>query len=148
MASKAKFSIAFTASGLISDWGSCVSKIVLVVDDNESIRHALCRIFTSESGFDVCGEAENGKEAIEKALELRPDVVVMDLSMPLMNGIEAVAALKKLLPSVPVIIFSEYSDVFTAKEALSAGVSVLVSKSEHISVLLSHVRRLCNEIAA
>jgi DNA-binding NarL/FixJ family response regulator len=125
-----------------------MSKRILVVDDNESIRHALCRIFTFESGFEVCAEAENGKEAIEKAQELRPDVVIMDLSMPVMNGIEAVAALTKLMPSVPVIVFSEYSDVFTAKEALSAGVSVLVSKSEHVSVLLNHVRRLCGEIAA
>jgi DNA-binding NarL/FixJ family response regulator len=65
-----------------------------------------------------------------------------------MNGIEAVAALKKLMPSVPVIIFSEYNDVFTAKEVLSAGVSVLVSKSEQVSVLLNHVRRLCGEMAA
>jgi DNA-binding NarL/FixJ family response regulator len=128
--------------------GSFMSKMVLVVDDNESIRHALCRVFTFESGFEVCAEAENGKDAIEKAQDLRPDVVIMDLSMPVMNGIEAVAALKKLMPSVPVIIFSEYSDVFTAKEALSAGVSVLVSKSEHVSVLLNHVRRLCGEMAA
>ena len=75
-------------------------------------------------------------------------MVIMDLSMPVMNGIKAVAALKELMPSVPVIIFSEYSDVFTAKEALSAGVSVLVSKSEHVSVLLNHVRRLCGEMAA
>jgi DNA-binding NarL/FixJ family response regulator len=125
-----------------------MSKMVLVFDDNEAIRLALCRIFTFESGFEVCAEAENGKDAIEKAQELRPDVVIMDLSMPVMNGIEAVAALKKLMPSVPVIIFSEYNDVFTAKEVLSAGVSVLVSKSEQVSVLLNHVRRLCGEMAA
>ena len=128
--------------------GLPMPKTVLVVDDNETIRQALCRIFAFEAGFEVCGEAENGKEAIEKAQELRPDVVIMDLSMPVMNGIEAVAALKRSMPSVPVIVFSEYSDVFTAKEALAAGVSVLVSKSEHVSVLLNHVRRLCGEIAA
>ena len=67
--------------------GSFMSKMVLVVDDNESIRHALCRVFTFESGFEVCAEAENGKDAIEKAQELRPDVVVMDLSMPVSGSI-------------------------------------------------------------
>jgi DNA-binding NarL/FixJ family response regulator len=123
-------------------------KTVLVVDDNEFIRHALCQIFTSESDFDVCGEAENGRQAIEKAQELHPDVIVMDLSMPVMNGIDAARALKRLMPKVPLIIFSEYSDVFSENEARSAGVSALVSKSEHISVLISKARAVLYDIAA
>ena len=123
-------------------------KTVLVVDDNEFIRHALCQIFTSESDFDVCGEAENGRQAIEKAQELHPDLIVMDLSMPVMNGIDAASALKRLMPKVPLIIFSEYSDVFSENEARSAGVSALVSKSEHISVLISKARAVLYDIAA
>jgi two-component system chemotaxis response regulator CheY len=122
--------------------------MILVVDDNKFIRHALCQIFTSASDFDVCGEAENGQEAIEKARQLRPDLIVMDLSMPVMNGIEALRALKTFLPAVPVIIFSEYSDAFSEQEARSAGVSALVSKSEQVSVLLDHARRLRGEMAA
>jgi DNA-binding NarL/FixJ family response regulator len=123
-------------------------KTVLVVDDNEFIRHALCQIFTSESDFDVCGEAENGRQAIEKAQELHPDVILMDLSMPVMNGIDAASALKRLMPKVPLIIFSEYSDVLSENEARSAGVSALVSKSEHISVLISKTRAVLYDIAA
>ena len=123
-------------------------KTVLVVDDNPAIRHALCQSFTAEGEFDVCGEAENGVQAIEKAQELRPDLIVMDLSMPVMNGIDAARALKSLLPAVPIIIFSEYSDVLSEDAARSAGVSALVSKSKHISVLLGTMRRLCGEIAA
>ena len=73
-------------------------KLVLVVDDNAVIRHALCEVFTSEEGFDVCGEAENGRDAIEKAQALQPDLIVMDLSMPVMNGIDAAHALKTLMP--------------------------------------------------
>jgi DNA-binding NarL/FixJ family response regulator len=123
-------------------------KSVLVVDDNASIRQALCRVFTSEAEFDLCGEAENGREAIEKAQALHPDLIVMDLSMPVMNGIDAARTLKTLMPMVPVIIFSEYSDVFSEQEARSAGISALVSKSEHVSVLIDRVRALLYPAAA
>lgn len=123
-------------------------KAVLVVDDNAFVRHALCELFTSHVDFDVCGEAGNGQEAIEKAEQLHPDVIVMDLSMPVMNGIEAAAALKSLMPKVPLVIFSEYGDVFSQNAAESAGVSALVPKSAGASVLLKEVRRLCGLIAA
>jgi DNA-binding NarL/FixJ family response regulator len=123
-------------------------KTVLVVDDNAFVRHALCQLFTSQADFDVCGEAENGQEAIKKAQDLHPDVVMMDLSMPVMNGIEAARALRTLMPSVPLIIFSDYSDVFSENEARSAGVSAQISKSADVSVLLGAVRRLCGLIAA
>jgi len=123
-------------------------KSVLVVDDNASIRQALCRVFTSEAEFDLCGEAENGRDAIEKAQALHPDLIVMDLSMPVMNGIDAARTLKTLMPMVPVIIFSEYSDVFSEQEARSAGISALVSKSEHVSVLVDRVRALLYPAAA
>ena len=66
-----------------------MAKSVLIVDDVELIRRALCELFKSEADFDVCGEAENGQEAIEKAQELHPDLIVLDLSMPIMNGIDA-----------------------------------------------------------
>ena len=108
-------------------------KSVLLVDDNAVIRQVLCQLFTSEKDFDICGEAENGREGIEKAQQLHPDLIVMDLSMPVMNGIDAARVLKSLMPTVPLIIFSEYSDVFSESEARSAGVSALVSKSEHVN---------------
>ena len=123
-------------------------KSVLVVDDNASIRQALCRLFTAEAEFDLCGEAENGREAIEKAQALHPDLIVMDLSMPVMNGIDAARTLKTLMPMVPVIIFSEYSDVFSEQEARSAGISALVSKSEDVSVLIDRARALLYPAAA
>lgn len=137
-------------SGLtLSDAGfHPMAKMVLVVDDNAVIRQALCRLFTSEAGFEVCGEAENGRDAIEKAQALHPDLIVMDLSMPVMNGIYAARALKTLMPTVPIIIFSEYSNVFSDKEARSAGISALVLKSEHVSVLIGKARALLEPTAA
>jgi DNA-binding NarL/FixJ family response regulator len=123
-------------------------KSVLVVDDNAVIRHMLCQVLTSEADFDVCGEAENGRDAIEKAQALHPDLIVMDLSMPVMNGIDAARVLKRSMPMVPLIMFSEYSDMFSEKEARSAGVSALVSKSEHLSVLVGKARALLYPAAA
>jgi len=125
-----------------------MAKSVLIADDVEIIRRALCELFKSEPDFDVCGEAENGREAIERAQELHPDLIVLDLSMPVMNGIDAARILRRLMPTVPLIIFSEYSDVFSAAEARSAGVSALVSKSEHLSVLVGKARALLYPIAA
>ena len=96
-----------------------MAKAVLIVDDNAFIRQALCDIFKREADFEVCGEAENGREAIEKGQQLHPDLIVMDLSMPVMNGLDAARVLKRLMPAVPLIVFSEYSDVFSEKEARS-----------------------------
>jgi DNA-binding NarL/FixJ family response regulator len=122
---------------------------VLIVDDNAFIRDALRQLFNSQPDFAVCGEAENGRQAIEKAEKLFPDLIVMDLSMPLMNGIEATRVLKGLMPTIPIIVFSEYSDVFSEREAQSIGISAVVSKSEHMSVLLGEARiLLCRHLAA
>ncbi len=125
-----------------------MTKTVLIVDDNEIIRRGLRELFTAEPDFDVRGEAENGREAIEKAQELHPDLIVLDLSMPVMNGIDAARVLRKLMPTLPLIIFSEYSDVLSEAEARSAGVSDLVSKSEHVSVLVAKARALLYPVAA
>jgi DNA-binding NarL/FixJ family response regulator len=121
---------------------------VLVVDDNPLVRQAVCELFTRERDFDVCGEAENGKEAIEKAQLLRPNLIVTDLSMPVMNGLEETRVLKKLMPAVPVIIFTAHSDPFIEKEVRTAGVSAVVSKSEAVAVLISKARGLLDQIAA
>ncbi len=121
---------------------------VLVVDDNPLIRRMVCELFTREGDFEVCGEAENGREAIEKAQLLRPNLIVTDLSMPVMNGLEETRVIKKLMPSVPVIIFTAHNDPFVEKEARAAGVSAVVSKSEAVSVLITKARGLLDQIAA
>jgi two-component system chemotaxis response regulator CheY len=118
-----------------------MSHSVLIADDSSCIRNALCNIFEREEDFDVCGEAENGREAVEKAQELHPDLILIDLSMPVMNGLDATRVLKRMLPEVPVIMFSAYRGSSTEKEARCAGASALVSKFAHISVLLGKARR-------
>jgi DNA-binding NarL/FixJ family response regulator len=115
---------------------------VLIVDDNLYIRRGLRELFQREEDFDVCGDAENGREAIEKAQELHPDLILLDLSMPVMNGLEAARVLKRVMPEVPVIMYSAFGDPLTESEALSAGVSAFVSKFERTSILLGKVRDL------
>ena len=125
-----------------------MTKLVLIADDNIVVRRALRQVFQYESDFEVCGEAGNGREAIERAEQCKPDLVVMDLSMPVMNGLDAARAIKRVLPDVPVIMFSNYSDKFSEEEARSAGISAMVSKTESVSVLVAKARLLINNIAA
>jgi DNA-binding NarL/FixJ family response regulator len=114
---------------------------VLIADDSLFIRKALCELFDREEDFDVCGEAENGSEAVEKARQLHPDLILLDLAMPVMNGFDATRVLKRVMPEVPIIMFSGYGDSSSEKEARSVGVWAFVSKSEQISVLLGKARR-------
>jgi two-component system, chemotaxis family, chemotaxis protein CheY len=122
-------------------------KKVLVADDNAFIRRALGSLLSQELEVEVC-EAQNGKEAIEKAGELQPDLIVLDLSMPVMNGLEAARVIKNVLPAVPLILYSAFVNEFAKKEAHSIGISELVSKSEHTSVLIRKARCLLYPTAA
>jgi DNA-binding NarL/FixJ family response regulator len=105
-------------------------------------------LFKREADFEVCGEAENGKKAIEKARELRPDLIVLDLSMPVMNGFDAARVLKRLMPTVPLIMYSAFGDKLAEKQARLIGISEVVSKSEHASVLIHKARGLLYSAAA
>lgn len=117
-------------------------KSVLIADDNAFVRRKVGELFRGEPDFEVCAEAENGKQAIEEACELQPDLIVLDLSMPVMNGLDAARVLRRLMPEVPIVMFSAYADPFTEKEARSAGASILVSKFGDISALVGIARSL------
>lgn len=121
---------------------------VLIADDQEVIRRMLCFLFASQEDFEVCGEAENGQEAVEMAQVLRPDLILLDLSMPVMNGIEAACELKRLMPMTPIIVFSEFSDVFSDREARKAGIAARVSKTDNLEVLLERARSVFYPLAA
>ena len=82
-----------------STWGSFMAKYVLIVDDNEAIRRTLRYLFKENPEWTICGEATNGRDALEKAHELQPDLVILDFSMPVMNGLETATMLKKTSPT-------------------------------------------------
>jgi DNA-binding NarL/FixJ family response regulator len=125
-----------------------VAKSILIVDDNAFLRKVLCKIFGREEDLDVCGEAENGRDAIEKAEQLHPDLIILDLSMPVMNGLDAARVLRRLMPSVPLIMYSAFGDKFAEQQARLIGVSSLVSKSEPVATLIGKARSLLTATAA
>jgi len=124
-----------------------MAKAVLIADDNGSVRRALCEAFARDSDFEVCAEAHDGRDSIEKALRLHPDLIVLDFSMPVMNGLDAARELKDRMPSVPIILFTFHVDLFK-EAALPSGVSDVVSKSEDVSVLITKARSLLYRNAA
>jgi len=108
----------------------------------------MCEAFTRDSDFEVSGEAQDGQDAIEKAQRLKPDLIILDFAMPVMNGFEAARALRDLMPSVPIIMFTLYDDEFMREKARLVGVTEVVSKTENISVLMQTARRLLYRDAA
>jgi len=121
---------------------------VLIVDDSPGVRQGLRELFAFEEDFHVCGEAENGQDAIEKAKELDPDLIITDLSMPIMSGLEEARILKQIMPTVPVIIYTVHNDRFIEKEARAAGASALVSKSDSVTALIATARSMFCQITA
>jgi DNA-binding NarL/FixJ family response regulator len=96
--------------------------------------------------WEVSGEAADGREAIEKAQRLKPDLVELDLSMPVMNGLEAARELQRLLPSLPLVIFTNFTSPQLSKEVLSAGVSAVVSKDK-IEGLVHSIQALLEPVS-
>ena len=119
-----------------------MTKRVLLVDDSPVVVKVLRQFFMHESDFEVCGEAENGRDAIEKAQKLNPDLIVTDFSMPIMNGLEETRLLKQLMPDLPVIVYTAYSDPFMENELRAAGASAVVSKSAGVATLMTKARCL------
>lgn len=117
------------------------AKRILIADDSELVRK-ITRKFLEIAGFMVCGEATDGGDAVEKATELKPDLIVLDLAMPAMNGAEAASVLKGRMPHVPIILFSMYSDCVGPALVSALGVKAIIPKPEGIHKLVDCVRDL------
>ena len=118
---------------------------ILIVDDNAAIRRSLRTVLESVPDFTICGEAENGKDGVELAERVHPDAIVLDLSMPVMNGLEATRRLKQLMPVVPIIRFTSFSEV--GNEASKAGANKVLSKSGPPSELIQSLKTLLQKAA-
>jgi DNA-binding NarL/FixJ family response regulator len=103
---------------------------ILVADDQEAVRKRVCSTLTSRKGFEVCGEAENGAEAVEKAKALNPDLIILDITMPLLNGLEAARMIRAESPSTPIVILSVHKSKQLIEEAKKIGVRGYVTKSD------------------
>jgi len=102
---------------------------ILVADDSEVVRRGLEDLLRQHAGWEVCGEAVDGREAVQKVEQLVPDVVVLDFSMPGMNGIEAARQILQVRPSTRIVLCSMYLDRQLASLAETAGIRSLLSKS-------------------
>jgi len=122
-------------------------KTVVIVDDKALMRKALCRIFKTAGDFEVCGEAASGREAIELARKVHPDLIVLDLCMPEMNGLEAARELRALKLPTRMILYSLHAEDMAANEAVSAGVAAVVSKAEGVTTLISKARTVLGQAA-
>lgn len=108
---------------------------ILVVDDHPSIRRMVRGMVEQHPGWQVCGEACDGAEAVQRATELRPDVIVMDLVMPKLNGLEATRKIHELSPSARVLILTLHENPVLPKIAQDSGANGYVVKSESLDTL-------------
>jgi DNA-binding NarL/FixJ family response regulator len=125
-----------------------MAKTVLIVDDNPMIRRSICDLFRQQADFAICGEAENGLEAIEKVQQSKPDLIVLDLAMPGMSGLDVARVINGMCPEVPIILFTLYSDRVVQEQARSAGISMVISKGERGRLLIDKARSLLNRSEA
>src|SRR6266853_4045320 len=115
---------------------------ILLVDDNPNIRHLLRLYVETQTSFKICGEAGHGVEEIEKARQLQPDLVLIDLSMPVLAGAEAASVLKATLPGIKIILFSMHMENVPRSLAAAIGVDLALSKSDGITKLGEHLKAL------
>ena len=114
---------------------------ILLIDDGDAVRDVI-RLFLEKRGFQVCGEAADGVEAIEKAKNLKPDLIILDLAMPRMNGMEAASILSGIMPSVPIVLLTMYGDFMGASLAAATGIKAVVSKTDGLDKLVDRVQSL------
>jgi DNA-binding NarL/FixJ family response regulator len=115
---------------------------VVVADDHEVVRKGIRAIVNGYPPWTVCGEAENGQQAIDLVLELKPDLVVLDISMPVMNGLQATAKIRQLAPSTKILILSMHDSQQVEHEALAVGADAFLTKGASVDTFIRTVTTL------
>jgi two-component system response regulator YesN len=106
------------------------------VDDNAVVRSFVRQLFELQPDFEISGEAENGRDAVEKAEKVKPDLIILDLIMPVMTGLDAAPLLRQLLPNTRIILFTQQEGLEIERLARAAGIDAVVSKSQAASELV------------
>jgi DNA-binding NarL/FixJ family response regulator len=115
---------------------------ILIADDHELVRKGLRMVLESQPGWTVCGEAVNGRQAVELARELQPDVIVMDLSMPELNGLEATRQIRRAFPRIEVLILTVHESEQLVSEVLDAGARGYILKADTSRLLVTAIEAL------
>jgi DNA-binding NarL/FixJ family response regulator len=118
---------------------------ILVADDHEVFRRGVRTLLEARPEWKICGEAATGREAIEKAKKLKPDIVMLDISMPDLNGLEAAREILKAHPQARILVFTIHDSGYMATEVLAAGIRGLVLKSDAASDLLQAVEAIAQD---
>jgi DNA-binding NarL/FixJ family response regulator len=121
---------------------------VLIADHSELMRRQIRMTLEPEQDIEICAEAENGLDTVRKALECRPDVVVVDVNMPVMNGLTATEDIKMLMPNVPVLVVTLYDSHQIRIESEKAGADAVLTKAQGGVQLARTIRALCQRTLA
>ncbi len=116
---------------------------ILLADDHEIVREGVRALMQRRPGFEVCGEASTGRQAVELAEKLKPDLVVMDIGMPELNGLDATRQIKRLLPEVEVLIFTANETEEVVRHVFKAGARAYLLKMEANTHLIPALEMLC-----
>lgn len=116
---------------------------IVICDDQALFREALRTVLEQEDGLEVVGEGSNGSEAIELAESLRPDVFLLDVAMPVMDGLEALPHLRAVAPDTAVVVLTGLSSEDVRARALGAGAALVVEKGVDVAVITRSVREAC-----
>jgi DNA-binding NarL/FixJ family response regulator len=122
-----------------------MSSRILIADDHAGVRKMLKLLVETQAGWEVCGEAENGREAVAKAAELQPDLIVLDLAMPVMDGIRASREISAAMPGVPILMHTLHYSSALELEAKKVGVKRVVAKTGSGDELVSAMGALLSE---
>ena len=121
-------------------WRPNTPKHILIADDSRVIRKSLRAYLDSETELQVCGEAVDGLDAIEKTRLLSPDLIILDASMPRMGGMEAAPIIRSMNDTVAIILYTIHAEAISASAAAAAGITVVVSKTANVSELSRHLQ--------
>ena len=113
---------------------------ILIVDDHQEFQQQVCTLLRSHLGFEVIGEAADGLEAVSRAEERQPDVVVLDISMPIRDGIEAASRIRRVAPKSQIVVLSQHDSDQIAQTALATGAHAYVTKSSVSKDLIPAVK--------
>jgi DNA-binding NarL/FixJ family response regulator len=117
---------------------------ILIADDHALIREGTRGVISREAGWEVCGQASNGREAVAQAMALKPDVVILDMTMPELSGLEAAVQIKRSLPETEIVMLSAYGSEDLVRGAFRAGVKSFIVKTETEEFLVEAVKALAS----
>lgn len=115
---------------------------ILIADDSDLVRHGVKKILAPRTGWEICGEAKDGTEAIQSAASLLPDVVLLDVSMPGLNGLDVARILREKVPAVKIVIMSQHDPALLLPRAIEAGAHACIDKSRLAIDLLRTIDRI------